>query len=698
MRYLVIFLITFLILIPKNTNNVSTSANNSNTKNEIRRIPISHTKVLKSVIIREDARIKLRIKSMRSITIKDVWIEPIYPEYDDNVTVYAIVENAEEVCLNWTTGNRFNYVKMNLVAPLENKYSAVIPAHSYDTIVYFRIEAFNYTSNESVKTNWFNFVFDDFTPPNITKIVFPNTTLTLNEILITLNASEDENASGLYLAYVIIQYSEDNKTWSNEYAYDMNYNSTGKYFYLKLSFTNHGYYRFYFIVEDYAGNQARSPKDSNKYYYIRVLPRIARIRILVNNTEADEIQIRYTDAIRIFAQALDLNGTYVINGEIEIKINNDVLGYVYTNETGFAEFYLLADKNVGKYNLTLTLHHSAYKVAKLIVNLKIIRERAKIIVSDVNSQTYNVSLKITVKTDDDERIPYGNLRVASGSRIIYDEHLTFLEDVKITMNVFDLKTFENETRWIALLTIEFYGNPNYENASKNITIEIRASRILATYDNKIKQGERLCILINASDPDYVRRIIVKIDNKEVENKTVAKKNIILNITHCLSINETVGEHNIMIIVRDMLGNEVSRVFKFIVIQAKIMMKVNITKLSNGVYINGMAKYDVNYNASLIKIIIEIRIENNRKFIEPNATYNNTLLLFNATIKFYGSALIRIIAYDEYDHRNEFETIISIPYRESESSQMTLMLIITTIILLIVGLGVKLKFKARKKAL
>ncbi|MEX0568342.1 MAG: hypothetical protein Q6363_004175, partial [Candidatus Njordarchaeota archaeon] len=299
-----------------------------------------------------------------SVIIQNVYHEPEYPEYSDSVTVYAEVYGADRVYLNYTSGNQYHYVEMS--KQTDNIYYHVISPNRYGTVINYRIQAYNDTASEFSFSVWYSFNYSDYTPPKVFDISFPVEGITKKPLKFSVNATEPENASGIYGVWIVLQFSTDNRSWGSSTLYDMVYNESSRLWELKISFIDYGYYRLYFVAQDNAGNLCETPSDS--YYYLHIYPRYADI--IGNN-----VSVAYSDSVLIRIQLIDLNNSAPIKYEfIDVYINKtsgaQYIATIQTNGTGYGWFTLDAAWSVGTYEMVFIFEHPSYKrLVKAVVGV-----------------------------------------------------------------------------------------------------------------------------------------------------------------------------------------------------------------------------------------------------------------------------------------------------------------------------------------
>ncbi len=576
---------------------------------------------------------------VRGVSIVDVWIDPQYPEYDDHVIIYASVNNADEVKLNYTYGTTYSVAEMNRQEG-SNIYYYILPPNSYGTSVTFRIQAYNYTSSEAVYSDWYSFTYDDHTPPEIHSISTPNNSIAKSTLTFALNVTEPENASGIYGAWLFLQYSHDNESWSDYEVYALSLNHTTGLWELKLTFIYHGYYRYYFRVDDNAGNIAYEPKED--YFYLKIYPRYAEIL-------CDNITIRYSDTQTITIRLMDLNSsTPLPQAYIDVYLNTTsgmiYLTTVQTNTTGYARFMLTADRSVGEYQLIFVFQDPSYRTLTKRVGFTIILELIDFDI-DYDTNTYDAELTITVTDDEGDLVDYGYLRISSGPTTLFYEHIT-TATITLTVNVWNaISIIENDTWWL-YLNISFW-NENYENTTHGIRIPIYATRIDASYNATVVQGQMLVMNISIYDPDTILNYTILVDGEEIERKTAIQKGLNIVLEHQVHIGAGLGNHTIEVLVTDTKLSTVSRKFAFVVVENRIMLDYDMETGFRVIRIGGSTYYEYAYPPEniTIKVIVGGKIyEVRNRFVSDN------IMKWDIEINnVEGDVIVKIVASDPYGH-------------------------------------------------
>ena len=604
---------------------------------------ISHTK---------DAKLGVRAQNYRSVIIQNVYHDPECPEYSDSATIYAEVYGADKVYLNYTYDNQYHYVEMTQIG---NTYYYTLPPNQYGTTVVYRIQAYNYSESSSAHSEWYNFTYSDFTPPSIETIEKANNSLTLRPVKFRVNVTEDMNASGVYGAYIILQYSPDNRTWGDPVSYMLSYNSTSKLWEIEISFVDYGYYRYYFVAEDHAGNIAYLP-DSG-YYYLIIYPRYAEI--IGNN-----ITVSYSDSVIVRVQLVDLNDSRPIKyAYIDVYLNKtsglEYLTTIQTNGTGYTWFTLHASWSVGQYGLVFIFEDPSYKRLEKTFVLEIVPESVVFDV-DADTNTYNATIEIDIVDDDGDSIEYGSVRIESGS-ILFDKRLNDLMDITVIVDIFDAINFFSNGSWWLALNITFYGNPNYKNTTERYIIPISATIIEASYNSSIKQGEYIHIIVNITDKDGLINYTIKLDETILRNELAYSSEIRLDIEHKISISTEIGQHAIIVEVVDAKGGRVSRTFIFYVEATKIILYAEFIVTGGALKINGTTKYECDWSPENISIKIIIQQGEEIKIYKvENRTIRNNTIFWCITINIEGEIIAKILALDPYGHTAEISKTLNIP--------------------------------------
>ena len=375
MLILGVLLISSFIVISFSINTVGAHTVNGNN------IVYNNEKISKEITT-ENIKTPLKFKT-ESSGIQQVGIHPSSPEYKDNVTVYAIIHNASSVYLNWTIDfSLFHVSEMNLTQPLNDNYTAIIPAQEYGVYVYFKVKAI-LNDNSTQETNWLHYFVDDFTEPvfywaNISSKSF----ITLKEVTITANVSDD--GSGVYFVRVFIYWSEDNKTF---YPYDdyVLTESNGLYL-VNVSFADSGYYRMYFYAEDVAGNGKDYPRSD--YIYFQVKKRTTRLLY------QGSLQVRYSDYLTIDVFLEDLNASTskgIGNAHIEAYIDDNIAGLFTTSDSGWAQVSIYIDYLVGNHTLKLVFQETTtYSKTTLELSISVIAEKNSSRIQHRQQQQRNV--------------------------------------------------------------------------------------------------------------------------------------------------------------------------------------------------------------------------------------------------------------------------------------------------------------------
>ena len=601
----------------------------------------------------------MHTQNCRSIVIQDVYIFPEEPEYSDSVMVYAIVINADSVYMNYTYGSDYHCVEM--IQQTDNQYFYTLPPNSYGTTVVYRIQAYNYSESSSAYSEWYNFTYSDFTPPIIGVIDIPNQSLTLRPLGFRINVSEDKNASGVYCAYIVLQYSYDNRTWGDSTTYVLSYNSSSRLWEIEISFIDYGYYRYYFVAEDNAGNIAYLP--NSQYYYLRIYPRYAEII-------GENITVPYSDNYLVKIQLIDLNDTEPIKyAYVDVYLNKssglEYLTTIETNGTGYAWFILYASWSVGGYGLVFIFEDSSYKRTQKAFILEIVPDGVVFSV-EADTNTYNASLIVSVLDDEGEEIDYGYIRVLSGE-FLFDEKLNDLVEISLEIDIFEASTFMENGCWWLQVNITFYGNPNYALSSQCYRFAIYASMIQANYSSHVRQGEEILLNINISDLDGLLNYTVCIDGEKIDFGDILDVEVSLEIPYRVGIGEAVGVHYIVVDVYDAKNAHVRRKFRLYVDETKIILNVTeFEVLDSGLFISGFARYEVPWCPENISIKVvtqrgdDIEIHN-----VENKTIKQNEISWNITIHIEGEVIIKIIASDPQGHTTETSKTLNIPPRTKE---------------------------------
>lgn len=597
-------------------------------------------------------------QNYRSIVIQDVYISPDEPEYSDSVTVYAIVINADSVYLNYTYGSYYHCVEM--IQQTDNQYFYTLPPNSYGTTVVYRIQAYNYSDPSSAYSEWYNFTYSDFTPPIIGVIDIPNQSLTLRPLGFRINVSEDKNASGVYCAYIVLQYSYDNRTWGDSTTYVLSYNSSSRLWEIEISFIDYGYYRYYFVAEDNAGNIAYLP--NSQYYYLRIYPRYAEII-------GENITVPYSDNYLVKIQLIDLNDTEPIKyAYVDVYLNKssglEYLTTIETNGTGYAWFILYASWSVGGYGLVFIFEDSSYKRTQKAFILEIVPDGVVFSV-EADTNTYNASLIVSVLDDEGKEIDYGYIRVLSGE-FLFDEKLNDLVEISLEIDIFEASTFMENRCWWLQINITFYGNPNYKNTTERYIIPISATIIEASYNSSIKQGEYIHIIANITDMDGLINYTIKLDETILRSESTYSTEIRLDIKHRIAISMEIGQHTIIVEAVDAKGDRVSRIFTFYVETTKIILHAEFIVADGVVKINGTTKYECGWSPKNISIKIIIQQgEEIRIYRVENKTIKNNTMFWCTTINIEGEIIAKILASDPYGHTAEVAKTLDIPPQTEE---------------------------------
>jgi len=191
----------------------------------------------------------LKIFVVSTLILSDIWMEPSNVTYDDDVDVYVKLFNytdlAEATLKYYIDGSNFT-------TPLEyledlNAYHATIPKQRYNTTVSFYVFVKDILGY-NISTPMMQYRVNDFTPPHIKELRYPEQALIHTDVAINISVVEPEYASGIDV--VKIYYSYDLEEWNEDY---MSYIGDSFYTYI-LEDTVEPYIYFKIFISDKAGN------------------------------------------------------------------------------------------------------------------------------------------------------------------------------------------------------------------------------------------------------------------------------------------------------------------------------------------------------------------------------------------------------------------------------------------------------------
>lgn len=603
----------------------------------------------------------------QDVVISDISIDPTRPTYNDNVSVYAKVSGASKVFLNWTDGS-YHYVEMELIEPLNNKYRAIIPRHNYGYTIYFRIEA-NDSSDSWYYSTWYYYFVDDFTPPIFTygsKIEGDYLALTTIEFKANITDPDYPKSSGVKIMQIYFEYGSDNETFPNTKVVDMTYD--GEYWKASVLFDYSGYYRYFYQWSDYAENW---DYNGDYYSYFRVVKRKTMI------IAPENISVYYSDGFSLTVRLYDINGSRGIQGkEVVLELyDNDtesweyLMGeFIFTNETGYVTFDLLADLEVGNYLLRAKFYGSpCYDSSNSIINLRILPEKIKISIDKEAIEEYNFSIQVSIIDDENNPSVVGTVYILNDDgQLIASKQITLDDNgnVELQLNLYHFNIWQNESKFYFVnITISFNGK-NYEFTTKKFILEVKATIFNLSYNKNIKQGETLNITLIANDPDNILQIWVSIDNQEVCSKTPNKEILVINITYDIPINMKVGYHTIKIEARDNMGYEYVYRKQFEVKSTNIILEYDWDMNGSILIVQGNVSYDISYPTENITIMVIINLEH-------TYTTNNTEGMFYLEIEtkdiVSDTFSLKVVATDPYGHQSESQLIYITPFTENKEN-------------------------------
>jgi len=245
----------------------------------------------------------LRIFVVSTLILKDVWIEPSNVTYNDDVDVYVKLFNytnlAEATLKYYIDGN-------NYTQPLEyleeiSAYHATIPKQRYNTSVSFQVfirDILGY----NVSSQLMQYRVNDFTPPQIGELRYPDQALIYSDVSVNISVSEPEYASGIdivriYYSYNLEEWNEDNMSYMGDTWYSYMFEDVAEpYIYFKI------------FLSDKAGN--------NISFYTQ---KIEVISILIESIIQTPSIPSYYDEVLVVAEVQ--NYTKIVSYELYYSIN-----------------------------------------------------------------------------------------------------------------------------------------------------------------------------------------------------------------------------------------------------------------------------------------------------------------------------------------------------------------------------------------